>query len=328
MSKTFDYKDINLIPKLCIVKSRSECSTKVSLGRFVFELPIIPANMECVIDQTLAENLASENYFYILHRFNVDVKEFMIRMKKLNLFTSISVGVTEESYKLLDELVVENLIPDFITIDIAHGHSLSVRDMIYFIRNSIPNKKVFIICGNVSTPEAVRDLIDWGSDCIKVGIGPGSACTTYPTTGFGSRDIQGYCIEQCSKTAKASGIPIIADGGISTTSDIAKALVLGATFVMIGGMLSGFKDSPGNIIKVEGKLYKEFYGSASSHSYTSDGKKKIKNIEGVRKIIPYKEESVLKYYDHIRECLQSAISYGGGNNLNALKGVKYVIKTN
>ena len=326
MSRPFDYKDINLIPKLCIVKSRAECSTKVSLGRFEFELPIIPANMECVIDATLAENLARRNYFYILHRFNIDVKAFVTHMKKLNLFTSISVGVTSESYKILDELVVENLIPDFITIDIAHGHSLSVRDMIYFIRNSTPNRKVFIICGNVSTPEAVRDLIDWGADCIKVGIGPGSACTTYPTTGFGSRDIQGYCVEQCSKTAKVNNIPVIADGGISSTSDIAKALVLGARFVMIGGMLSGFSDSPGSIIRVEGKLYKEFYGSASSHSYTSDGRKKVKNIEGVKKNVPYKEESIFDYYEYIKECLQSSISYGGGNTLTSLRGVKYVIK--
>lgn len=171
MKDKFDFEDINLKPKFCVVKSRSECDTSITLGGFKFKLPVIPANMECVIDEALAIKLSQNGYFYILHRFNIDVAEFISSMKKMDLVTSISIGVNEESYLLLNKLVKEDLVPDFITIDIAHGHSTRMKQMLEFI-NSL-NIKSFIIAGNVSTIEATEDLSKWGADCVKVGIGPG-----------------------------------------------------------------------------------------------------------------------------------------------------------
>ena len=140
-------------------------------------------------------------------------------------------------------------------------------------------KKPYIIAGNVSTKEGVRDLESWGSDAIKVGIGPGSACTTYVATGFGSRLTQASVIEECAKACNKS--IIIADGGIKDPGDIAKALTLGAKIVMIGGMFSALKDSPGEIvIGPDGREYKEFWGSASSFQ---SGKKD--RIEGTKKML-------------------------------------------
>lgn len=165
----FDFSDINLVPKKCIVDSRSECNTSLTLGKYKFEMPIVPANMEAVIDINIAKNLAKNNLFYIMHRFG-NTLEFCREMKRENLIISISVGVNQDSYDLLDQLLKENIIPDFITIDIAHGHSISMERMITYLKSKFTS---FIIAGNVSTKDAVYDLQNWGADAIKVGIGPG-----------------------------------------------------------------------------------------------------------------------------------------------------------
>lgn len=171
MKTKFDFEEINLLPQLCVVDSRSEIDTSITFGPNKFRLPVVPANMQSVIDEAMAINLAQSGYFYILHRFDVDVVKFISKMKSLNLITSISIGVNQDSYELIERLIELDHIPDYITIDIAHGHALKMKRMLEFIKSK--NIKSFIIAGNVSTPEAVFDLENWGADAIKVGIGPG-----------------------------------------------------------------------------------------------------------------------------------------------------------
>ena len=310
----FDFDEINLIPKKGIVDSRSEIDTKTKLGNFEFKLPVIPANMECVIDDNIAEILASNGYFYIMHRFGLNAVDFIKKMKSKNLLSSISLGVNQDSYDTIDEIVTSNNTPDFVTIDIAHGHSIKMEKMLKYIKEKLPN--TFVIAGNVSTPTAVMELEIWGADAVKVGIGPGSACTTWPTTGFGSRNCQASTVMECARVAKK---PIIADGGIRVPGDIAKSIVLGATMVMIGGMLSGFKDSPGNLVIVDGKNKKEFWGSASQFQSG-----KSNRIEGTKILIDYKDRSILDEMKYLEECLQSSISYGGGNKVDDLYNVKWI----
>ena len=318
MKNKFDFEDITLIPQFSYVDSRSECDTTCEFDKFKFKLPVVPANMESIIDVSLAIKLAEEGYFYILHRFNIDEVEFVKTMKELNLVSSISIGVNDDSYRLIDYLVSKDLIPDFITIDIAHGHSIKMKKMVSYIKNKMSD--VFLIGGNVCTPDAVKDLTEWGCDAIKCGIGGGSACTTYHSTGFGNRGWQANMIEWCSRESK---VPIIADGSIKEHSDIVKSLVLGASMVMVGGMFAGYDESPGKLIKSDDSLFVEFWGSASS-SQTG----KTNRIEGIRKLIPYKEKSIFSKLNDIQESLQSAISYGGGNpkTLDCLNTVEYVIK--
>jgi GMP reductase len=313
-NRKFDIKDINLIPKLCIVDSRAECDTKVKFGNNTFNLPIIPANMESVIDENLAIKLAQEGYFYVMHRFNINITNFIKTMKSLNLIISISIGVNTYSYDLIEELKNNDLIPDYITIDIAHGHSLKLKRMLEYIKKEIP--KTFVIAGNVGTEEGAIDLDNWGADAIKVGIGPGSACTTFPVTGFGTRNMQGYIIDKISKVTNK---PIIADGGVTNPSDITKYIVLGSTMVMVGGMLSSFIDSPGKTIEKDGVLYKSFHGSASMHQ--SDKKERI---EGTVKLNKLNNMTILEYMSYLKECLQSSISYGGGNKLSDLYLVDWI----
>lgn len=314
----FDFQDINLIPRKCIVASRSECCTSVSIGNRLFKLPVMPANMECVINDDIAFKLASNKYFYVHHRFDVDVIKFCRRMKDANLITSISIGVNEDAYTTLENLRDANLMPDYLTIDIAHGHSIKMETILLWIHKNIPSPP-YIIAGNVSTPEAVRDLESWGANAIKVGIGPGSACTTYTATGFGSRGAQASVIKECALAVQKPSTKIIADGGIKEPGDIAKALVLGASMVMVGGMFSALTDSPGTTVSgTDGRLYKEFWGSASAFQTG-----KVNRIEGTKKLLLMKNHGILDEMKHIEECLQSAISYGGGKYLDCFKEVKY-----
>lgn len=309
----FDFNDINLIPRKAIVDSRNECDTTLTFGKFKFNMPVIPANMEAVIDQEIAIKLAENGYFYIMHRFDLDQIDFIRTMKSLNLYTSISIGVNLDSYQLVEELIGLDLHPDFITIDIAHGHCVKMERMLKFLKEKLPN--TFLIAGNVSTTEAVEDLQNWGADCIKVGIGPGGACTTYPATGFGSRNCQASVIHECSRISK---VPIIADGGIKVPGDIAKSLTLGATMVMVGSMLAGQLDSPGNVVQINGKTYKEFWGSASAHQSG-----KSNRIEGKKNLIELKDKTILQEINYLKECLQSSISYGGGKDLSTFNSVKW-----
>ncbi|MGV3489097.1 MAG: IMP dehydrogenase, partial [Tuberibacillus sp.] len=163
MENVFDYEDIQLIPAKCVVKSRKECDTSIVFGGRRFKLPVVPANMQTIMDEKIAQYLAENGYFYIMHRFKPETRmNFIKDMHEKGLFASISVGVKEEEYDFIQQLAEEGLSPEYITIDIAHGHSNSVIEMIQLIKKRLPNS--FVIAGNVGTPEAVRELENAGAD--------------------------------------------------------------------------------------------------------------------------------------------------------------------
>lgn len=310
----FDYDNILLLPRKCRVDSRAECDPGMEFGGRRFQLPVVPANMKTVVDEPIARWLASHGYFYVMHRFDLDNVAFARRMREQGLMVSISSGVKLADRDAIDRLAAEGLGADYITIDIAHGHAESVRRMIEHIKTRLP--QALVIAGNVGTPEGVIDLENWGADATKVGIGPGKVCITRLKTGFGTGGWQLSALKWCARVATK---PIIADGGIRHHGDIAKSVRFGAAMVMVGSLFAGHEESPGQTVEVDGKRYKEYFGSASDFN-----KGEYKHVEGKRILEPIKGR-LADTLREMQEDLQSSISYAGGRVLADLKKVNYVI---
>lgn len=314
----FDYEDIQLIPAKGILKSRTQADTSIEFGNRRFKIPVVPANMQTIIDESLSIWLAENGYFYIMHRFEEETrKDFIKTMREKNLFSSISLGIKEAEYDFVEELVKEDLVPDYITIDVAHGHSDSVIYMIKHVKKHMPN--TFLIAGNVATPEAVRDLENVGADATKVGVGPGKVCTTKLKTGFGTGGWQLSALSRCSKVARK---PLIADGGVRTHGDITKSVRFGASMVMIGSLFAGHEESPGETVEVNNEKYKRYFGSASAQQ-----KGEYRNVEGKSMLLPFKG-SIQDTLVEMEQDIQSAISYAGGRDLESIRKVDYVIVKN
>jgi len=309
----FDYDNILLLPRKCRVESRSECDAGVELGGRKFRLPVVPANMKTVVSETICEWMAQNNYFYVMHRFDLDNVQFVARMHGKGLYASISLGVKKPDYDTVDQLVAKGLVPEYITIDIAHGHSDSVKNMIVYLKEKMPAS--FVIAGNVATPEAVIDLENWGADATKVGVGPGKVCITKLKTGFGTGGWQLSALKWCARVATK---PIIADGGIRSHGDIAKSIRFGASMVMIGSLFAGHEESPGKTVEVDGEMFKEYYGSASDFN-----KGEYKHVEGKRILEPIKGKLADTLIE-MEQDVQSSISYSGGKKLMDIRKVNYV----
>ena len=335
-NKLLKYSDVVLVPKLSNTESRSEIDVSCTLGNQSFNLPVVPANMKTVIDANLARSLSDAGFFYIMHRFNMSNYRFVERANKEQWKTiSISVGVKPSDIESIERIAYDDLRVDYITIDIAHGHSILMKNTIAEIKENFGDK-TFIIAGNVATSDAVSDITEWGADAIKVGIGQGSPCTTKDKTGFTMPMFS--CMLECAKDAN---VPLIADGGVKCNGDVAKAMCAGADMVMVGGMFAECVDSPAeNITKTlhtgffksedyrpnhytpeyKDVCYKRYYGSASQYN-----KGHSKNIEGVLREVPCNELTYLDKLDEMRMDLQSSVSYAGGNDCSCLINTSYLL---
>ena len=310
----FDYDKVLLLPRKCRVESRSECDASVELGGRSFRIPVVPANMKTVVDESICTWMAQNGYFYVMHRFDLDNLQFVRDMHAKGCYASVSLGVKPPDYATVDQLVAEGLCPEYITIDIAHGHADCVKAMIAYLTQHLP--KAFVIAGNVATPEAIIDLENWGADATKVGVGPGKVCITKLKTGFGTGGWQLSALKWCARVATK---PIIADGGIRSHGDIAKSIRFGASMVMIGSLFAGHEESPGKTVEVDGELFKEYYGSASDFN-----KGEYKHVEGKRILEPIKGKLADTLIE-MEQDVQSSISYAGGTRLMDVRKVNYVI---
>lgn len=297
IQKLYSYENLCLLPgnRPSRHETRSKISTEVEfLGRR-FASPLMPANMECTISFELAMELSKENVFYILHRFYSYESILCFLENNQSLETlSISVGVNEVDRKFITELSEKNLRVDFITIDIAHGHSLLMRDMISHIRKKLPSTK--IIAGNIGNCKAAQDLTYWGADALKVGIAQGKACTTYNVTG-----VMTPMYSVTEMISLTSPIPIIADGGIRQPGHVCLAMNAGATMVMAGSIFAACVDSPAEFNG--SNTAKFYYGSASSHNHRKT------NIEGRGLWLDCNYMSYIGLIDKYNDGIRSCISY-------------------
>jgi GMP reductase len=206
----------------------------------------------------------------------------------------------------------EGISPEYITLDIANAYSVKAEKMIKFVKDNFSS---FLIAGNYATEEAVLSIEDWGADATKAGISNGHVCETYMATGF-SRP-QFSMVLKCSNVAKKQ---VISDGAVRNVGDIVKAIVAGSSMVMCGNLFSGYNESAGDIIEIDGKRYKQYFGSASYNNTLSQ-----RNVEGKCILVDYKGE-MEKLLIKIEDGIRSAISYSGGLNLASLKNVKWGIR--
>ena len=342
MSKTYySYSEVFLKPRYSEFHSRSEADTSITFGNKTFKLPVVPANMECTMNVDKAKYMSENEYFYIMHRFNkdktapanTDNKKFIEVANNENWKTiSISLGVKDEDEELIEHCISNKLRIDYLTLDIAHSHSVRMKEMLAYLNRMYRSdictvERPFIIAGNVASAGAVVDLENWGADATKVGIAQGDACTTYGQTGFGAPMFS--CIQECADIATK---PIIADGGIRTNGDFAKAIVAGGTMVMAGSIFAACIDSPAETVyreiitnelsnrgagKIIVKPYKTYYGSASAKNKGANV-----HVEGRVVELECNKMTYAEKLHEITESLQSSISYAGGDFSEVEYGIR------
>lgn len=302
----YSFKDVFIIPQYSTVNSRSDVDTSYVLGnKYTLDVSVISANMDSITGPEMAIAMYRAGAFGALHRFNnvndsIDAYE---KVKNEGASCFVSVGV-QEVHQVRARFLYEAGARYFI-IDTAHGHSSQMRTMIVWMAKHCPD--AYIIAGNVATPDAVKDLEDWGANAIKIGIGPGAACLTKNVTGVTYPQFS--AIYDCAQVAS---VPLIADGGCTEIGDIAKALGAGAEMVMLGRMFAACKETPSIVINGQ-KVYR---GMASR-----DAMIKIRPFdtlptpEGASIFIedtPTTAEEVVK---EIKGGLQSAFSYSDAHSL-------------
>lgn len=242
------------------------------------------------------------------------------------LLVGAAVGITNDMIERCQALVDAKV--DVVTIDTAHGHSRGVLNAVTKLKKAFPDLQ--IIAGNVATADATRDLIEAGADCVKVGIGPGSICTTRVVTGIGVPQMT--AIIECAKEADKHGIPIIADGGIKYSGDITKALAAGASVIMAGSLFAGTEESPGELVVLEGRQYKEYRGMGSLGAMKAgSGDRYFQN--NTKKYVPEGVEGRVAYKGSVAEVvyqlvggLRSGMGYVGSKDLVELKEKSKFVK--
>lgn len=238
-----------------------------------------------------------------------------------------AVGVTHDTMDRVDALVKAGV--DVIAIDTAHGHSKGVINQLKAVKTKYPDLQV--IAGNIATGDAARALAEAGADAVKVGIGPGSICTTRIIAGVGVPQL--YAVYECAKALQGTGVPVIADGGIKHTGDIAKAIAAGASSIMAGSLFAGVEESPGETIIYEGRRFKSYRGmgsieameSGSKDRYFQDVEDDIKKLvpEGIVGRVPYKGTLAEVVYQFVGG-LKASMGYCGAKNIEALQQAKFV----
>jgi len=318
IKETVTFDDLLLVPQYSEILSRKtiDLSSELDMKR-KFDLPIVSSPMDTVTGATMASAMNKAGGFGVIHRYN-SIEEQCDKIKRTNGTPAAAIGVTGDYLERAMSLVKAGC--DILCVDVAHGHHALMRHALKTLRNTI-GYDVHIMAGNVATLEAFNDLADWGADSIRVGIGGGSICSTRIQTGHGVPTLQS--VMDCSRSDRT--VALIADGGIKTPGDIVKALAAGADFVMLGSMLAGTAESPGEVFyAAPGKQVKSYRGMASVEAQI-DWRGHTASVEGVSHTIPYKG-SVVEILMGLEGSIRSGLSYTGALNLSELRSKSKFIK--
>jgi IMP dehydrogenase len=314
---TFD--DVLLIPQHSEISSRRHPKLNSPITKnYSLETPIVTANMDTITELEMAKCMAKLGGLGIIHRFmeteeqGKQIKELKSYLDENNLSSPIaaSIGVKDDGMKRADYLV--DCGAQILTIDIAHGDSIMMLETLSYVKRRFPN--IDVIAGNVATSGGVKRLIEAGADAVKVGIGPGSMCTTRIITGHGVPQLSaiGMCVEEANK----HGVPVIADGGIKTSGDMVKSFAAGASTVMVGSLVSGTLETPGEL-KSGMKQYRGMASKSAQVSWRGELPKGMA-AEGEHTLVPCKgsvEDVMLELTGGIR----SGMTYIGAETISEMK---------
>ncbi len=326
-----DYSDVLFRPKRSTLKSRKD----VDLNRkYSFKhskllwkgIPIIASNMDGVGEIDVAKKLTSHKLMTALTKQH-DINQIGAIYKKNNFFDSIalSCGTSQDSYNRLNSILKKYPKFKFICIDVANGYSENFSNFVSEVRKKYPKKT--IIAGNVVTADMTQELVLSGADIVKVGIGPGSVCTTRIQTGVGYPQLS--AVMECADAAHGLGAHIIADGGCTCPGDVAKGFGAGADFVMLGGMLAGHKEGGGDIIQENGSKFIEFYGSSSEEANEKHygGLANYRSSEG-KKVKIQMKNSLDSTIRDILGGVRSSCTYVGASSLKQLSKCTTFVRVN
>jgi IMP dehydrogenase len=327
---TFD--DVTMTPKYSEVLP-SEVDTSINLSKnLILKIPLLSSAMDTVTESKMAIAIAKAGGIGIIHR-NLDIKEQISEIKKVKakkLLVGAAVGAGPLELKRADAILKEKV--DLIVVDTAHGHSKKVAEIIKKIKRK-KDKKTSLCAGNIATSEAAKFLIKLGVDVIKVGIGPGSICTTRLVAGIGMPQLS--AILEVKKGIKNKKVKLISDGGIKYSGDIAKALAAGADAVMIGSLFAGTSEAPGKLIKKKGKLYKNFRGMGSVGAMNKGSADRYfqKKQRDTSKYVPEGVEGLVKFKGDVKNIiyrlvggLKSSMGYLGSKRVISLRNKPNFIK--
>ena len=304
MKKCVSFDDVLVTPKFSDIISRSEIDLSSFLGSIKSEIPIISSPMDTVTEARMANRIASLGGIGIIHRYNSPEEQASLVSSCEAESVGFAVGVGDDMIERAQKCVQAGA--NLICIDVAHGHHALVRHALLALRNTFGGT-VHIMAGNVATRAGYEDLAAWGADSVRVGIGGGSICSTRIQTGHGVPTLQS--VIDCASSELSGTIPIIADGGIKNSGDIVKAIAAGADFVMLGSLLSGTDESPGEKIQRGENLYKEYRGMASERAQIN-WRGRVASREGVAALVPYKG-SIDDIVESLIAGIRSGLSYSG-----------------
>ncbi len=318
---TFD--DVTLAPKYSEILP-SEVETTVALTKNLkLKIPLLSSAMDTVTESKMAIAIAKAGGIGVIHR-NLDINRQIIEIKKVKkqkLLVGAAVGAGPKEFLRAKAIIKEEV--DLIVIDTAHGHTKKVAEIIKFIKK-LKNNKIALCAGNIATLEAAKFLIKLGVDIIKVGIGPGSICTTRLVAGIGVPQLS--AILSVRNGLKNKNIKIISDGGIKYSGDLAKAFAAGADAVMIGSLFAGTDETPGKLIKKNGKLFKSFRGMGSVGAMNKGSADRYfqKKQKDTSKYVPEGVEGFAKYKGDVGSIIYKLI--GGLRSSMGYLGSKNIIK--
>ena len=295
------YDDVLLLPDASDVVP-SEVDTRTFLTRSIqLQIPLISSAMDTVTESAMAIALGRAGGIGIIHR-NLAIEDQVLHVSKVKsekLIVGAAVGVGDDGFARAERLIDAGV--DVVVVDTAHGHHRAVLDAISRIKKAYPKQEV--IGGNVATRAGAQALINSGADAVKVGVGPGSICTTRVVAGVGVPQVT--AIMEAAKACKKADIPLIADGGLQYSGDIAKAIVAGADTVMLGSLLAGCDESPGELIEVNGKRFKSYRGMGSLGAMQSRGDSKSYSKDR------YMQDDVLSEDKLVPEGIEGKVAYRG-----------------